>query len=212
MITILRSVFCLSLSAVVRTNCVDCLDRTNAAQFFVGLHTMGQQLYTMGLLRKPQLEPGSELVVLLMEMYEVMGDRVSIQYGGSSAHNKGSKLMSRSSLVAKQKDLFTSVRRYYSNAFTDRAKQDAINLFLGAFVPGKVDGCSQHVWDLENDFYLHNTQVQVDPRTRPDPGWPPSRRASLDEGRTATRPPGHQVPIGQSSQSSCVVYVERAGR
>jgi hypothetical protein len=32
----------------------------------------------------------------------------------------------------KHKELLTSIRRYYSNAFTDRAKQDAINLFLGA--------------------------------------------------------------------------------
>lgn len=31
----------------------------------------------------------------------------------------------------KHRELLTSVRRYYSNAFTDRAKQDAMNLFLG---------------------------------------------------------------------------------
>ena len=38
----------------------------------------------MGLLAQPELEPGSQLVVLLMEMYETMGDRISQQYGGSS--------------------------------------------------------------------------------------------------------------------------------
>ena len=32
-------------------------------------------------------------------------------------------------------ELLTSVRRYWSNSFTDRAKQDSINLFLGRLSP-----------------------------------------------------------------------------
>lgn len=39
--------------------------------------------------------------------------------------------------VNKHRELLTSVRRYYSNAFTDRAKQDAMNLFLGTCVLAK---------------------------------------------------------------------------
>lgn len=33
------------------------------------------------------------------------------------------------------KEFLTTVRRYYNNSFTDRAKQDAMNLFLGYFEP-----------------------------------------------------------------------------
>ena len=35
------------------------------------------------------------------------------------------------------KELLTSIRRYYSNAFTDRLKQDAMNLFLGYYLPSQ---------------------------------------------------------------------------
>ena len=52
----------------------------------------------------------------------------------------------------------TSIRRYYSNAFTDRLKQDAINLFLGYYVPSLH---SVPLWELENDYYLHNLHVKT---------------------------------------------------
>jgi phosphatidylinositol 3,5-bisphosphate 5-phosphatase len=41
--------------------------------------------------------------------------------------------------INKHKELLTSIRRYYSNAFTDRVKQDAMNLFLGYFIPWEHD-------------------------------------------------------------------------
>lgn len=46
----------------------------------------------------------------------------------------------------------TSLRRFYSNINTDPEKQDAMNLFLGRFVPqhGKPP-----VWELGNDVHLH---------------------------------------------------------
>jgi len=43
-------------------------------------------------------------------------------------------------------------RRFYSNAYTDAAKQDAINLFLGNYVP--APGLPA-LWDLDTDYYLH---------------------------------------------------------
>lgn len=44
--------------------------------------------------------------------------------------------------VNKHRELLTSVRRYYSNAFTDRAKQDAMNLFLGACAVVSLSRCA----------------------------------------------------------------------
>merc|ERR1712118_215285 len=43
-------------SGVVRTNCVDCLDRTNVNQFFVGLEVLKQQLTVLNLLPEPRLD------------------------------------------------------------------------------------------------------------------------------------------------------------
>lgn len=84
-----------------------------------------------------------------------MGDQIALQYGGSEAHKKvasgaGAGLPNMSGAATlpggktggggggKHKELLTSIRRYYSNAFTDRLKQDAMNVFLGHYV------CSEH--------------------------------------------------------------------
>jgi len=67
--------------------------------------------------------------------------------------------------------LFKSFRRYYSNAFTDRDKQDALNLMLGKFAPWRDlishGGAYRHIWewneddgdeesDQHCDHFLHN--------------------------------------------------------
>ena len=42
-------------TGVLRVNCVDCLDRTNTAQFVAGKCALGYQLYAMGVLSEPKL-------------------------------------------------------------------------------------------------------------------------------------------------------------
>jgi hypothetical protein len=39
----------------VRVNCVDCLDRTNVAQYYIGAHVLGKQLHSLGLVESPEL-------------------------------------------------------------------------------------------------------------------------------------------------------------
>ncbi|KAG6612725.1 Phosphoinositide phosphatase [Phytophthora cinnamomi] len=140
---------------ILRTNCIDCLDRTNVSQFSVGMRALGQQLYVMGIKNTPLLESRSQLVLVLMKLYSLMGDAISMQYGGSEAHKNVKNSAARENV--KHRELLTSIRRYYSNSFTDTAKQDAINIFLGHFVP-KED--SPPLWELDSDYYLHNFEVR----------------------------------------------------
>ena len=42
-------------TGVLRTNCVDCLDRTNSAQFIVGKCALAFQLYSLGVLLEPDI-------------------------------------------------------------------------------------------------------------------------------------------------------------
>ncbi|CAM9202241.1 unnamed protein product [Chrysoparadoxa australica] len=137
---------------VLRTNCIDCLDRTNVAQFSVGVYALGCQLYTMGITKSRVLDAGSSLVLVLMELYTELGDHIALQYGGSEAHKKVPGPGGQ-----RQQELLTSIRRYYSNAFTDRVKQDAMNLFLGYFDPSEQD---VPLWELDSDYYCHNFRVQ----------------------------------------------------
>ena len=64
---------------VLRTNCIDCLDRTNVAQFAYGLAAMGQQLHGLGLADSPSVDAQSSAARELMDMYETMGNVLSRQ-------------------------------------------------------------------------------------------------------------------------------------
>ncbi|TVU28894.1 hypothetical protein EJB05_20431 [Eragrostis curvula] len=73
---------------VLRTNCIDCLDRTNVAQYAYGLAALGHQLHALGSVESPELGLESPLAHHLMRFYERMGDTLAVQYSGSAAHNK----------------------------------------------------------------------------------------------------------------------------
>ncbi|KAF3518490.1 hypothetical protein DY000_02061271 [Brassica cretica] len=76
-------------SGVLRTNCIDCLDRTNVvAQYAYGLAALGRKLHAMGLSDTSKIDPNSSIAAAaLMDMYQSMGDALAQQYGGSAAHN-----------------------------------------------------------------------------------------------------------------------------
>jgi len=158
-------VFWMEQKGVLRTNCIDCLDRTNVAQFSAGVMALAQQLAVTGIRSSVKLDPSSSIVRVLIDMYVEIGDHLALQYGGSEAHKKGPTAGTSggalsdptTASIGKHKELLTSIRRYYSNAFTDRLKQDAMNLFLGYYVPSRH---SVPLWDMQDDFYLHNVHVR----------------------------------------------------
>ena len=53
---------------ILRVNCVDCLDRTNAAQFAIAKRAFGHQLYALGLLATPHLPFLCDAVDVLTEV------------------------------------------------------------------------------------------------------------------------------------------------
>ncbi len=53
---------------VARTNCIDCLDRTNAAQFVIGKRALGHQLHALGVISEPVLEYDTDAVNLFTHM------------------------------------------------------------------------------------------------------------------------------------------------
>jgi len=73
---------------VLRTNCIDCLDRTNGGQFAMAMKFLSVALRVLGLTNESSIDPSSNLLLSLIDMFGVMGDRISLQYGGSEAHKK----------------------------------------------------------------------------------------------------------------------------
>ncbi|MQM11923.1 hypothetical protein Taro_044835 [Colocasia esculenta] len=148
-------------SGVLRTNCIDCLDRTNVAQYAYGLEALGRQLHAMGLTDVPKVDPDSSIAAALMDMYQSMGDALAQQYGGSAAHNTVfPERQGKWKATTQSREFLKSIKRYYSNAYTDGEKQDAINLFLGYFQPQEGKPA---LWELDSDYYLHVSGIGDEP-------------------------------------------------
>ncbi|XP_012914304.1 synaptojanin-1 isoform X7 [Mustela putorius furo] len=108
-------------SGTVRTNCLDCLDRTNSVQAFLGLEMLTKQLEALGLAEKPQLVTRFQEV--FRSMWSVNGDSISKIYAGTGALEGKAK-------AGKLKDGARSVTRTIQNNFFDSSKQEAIDVLL----------------------------------------------------------------------------------
>eukprot|EP00058_Branchiostoma_floridae_P018686 XP_002604175.1 hypothetical protein BRAFLDRAFT_278184 [Branchiostoma floridae] len=151
-------------TGVLRTNCVDCLDRTNTAQFVTGKVALAFQLYSLGVLEDPKLEFDTDAIRVFEELYEDMGDTLALQYGGSQLVHSIQSYRKLTPWTSHSRDIMQTLSRYYSNAFSDAEKQSAINLFLGVFLPHEGRA---NLWDLPTDYYLHHTYSRGDfPRIR----------------------------------------------
>ncbi|ROL45221.1 Polyphosphoinositide phosphatase [Anabarilius grahami] len=150
-------------TGVLRTNCVDCLDRTNTAQFMVGKCALAYQLYALGMIDKPKLQFDTDCVRLFEELYEDHGDTLSLQYGGSQLVHRVKTYRKIAPWTQHSKDIMQTLSRYYSNAFSDADRQDAINLFLQVFQPSES---KPHLWELPTDFYLHHSNTMSLPLQR----------------------------------------------
>ncbi|EKM53859.1 uncharacterized protein PHACADRAFT_209710 [Phanerochaete carnosa HHB-10118-sp] len=123
---------CMSLqNGICRTNCVDCLDRTNAAQFVFGKRALGHQLYALGVVDSPNLAFDSDAVNMLTEMYHDHGDTLAMQYTGSALVNRVETYRRMPHWNGHSRDIIENFRRFYTNSLLDADKQAAINLFLG---------------------------------------------------------------------------------
>ncbi|XP_051840920.1 synaptojanin-1 isoform X2 [Antechinus flavipes] len=107
-----------SQTGTIRTNCLDCLDRTNSVQAFFGLEMLAKQLEALGLAEKPQLVTRFQEV--FRSMWSVNGDSISKIYAGTGALEGKAKL----------KDGARSVTRTIQNNFFDSSKQEAIDILL----------------------------------------------------------------------------------
>lgn len=144
-------------NGVARTNCIDCLDRTNAAQFVIGKRALGHQLHALGILADTAIEYDTDAVNLFTHMYHDHGDTIAVQYGGSQLVNTMETYRKINQWTSHSRDMIESFKRYYNNSFLDGQRQEAYNLFLGNYIFAQGQPM---LWDLATDYYLHH----ADPR------------------------------------------------
>ena len=120
-------------NGICRTNCVDCLDRTNAAQFVFGKRALGHQLYALGVVDNPNLAFDSDAVNMLTEMYHDHGDSkswvvvrhdtsisnypaIALQYTGSALVNRVETYRRLPHWNSHSRDIIENIRRFYTNS------------------------------------------------------------------------------------------------
>jgi len=67
----------------IRTNCLDCLDRTNCVQLYIGLEVLNEQVEALEHQTKPQTLARFEEV--FRQMWVNMGNEISKLYAGTGA-------------------------------------------------------------------------------------------------------------------------------
>lgn len=189
---------------VLRTNCIDCLDRTNVAQYAYGLAALGHQLNALGAITSSKLELDDPLSEELMGFYERMGDTLAHQYGGSAAHNKVfSEKRGQWKAATQSQEFFRTLQRYYNNAYMDAEKQNAINVFLGHFQP--QDG-KPEVWEVDQDQQFNvygNGQSMVDEDKRSLHKKSLSDGNIIREGNLPTSSSSNGKSLACSAMSAC---------
>lgn len=145
-------------NGIARTNCIDCLDRTNAAQFVIGKRALGYQLHALGVIAEPSIDYDTDAINLFTHMFHDHGDTIAIQYGGSQLVNTMETYRKINQWSSHSRDMVESFKRYYNNSFLDGQRQEAYNLFLGNYI---FTQGQPMLWDLATDYYLHH----ADPRS-----------------------------------------------
>ena len=140
-------------NGVARTNCVDCLDRTNAAQFVIAKEAFALQLQALGVIEDASIAYDSDAINLFTHMWHDHGDTIAVQYGGSHLVNTMSTYRKINQWQSHSRDMVETFKRYYNNSFMDSQRQEAYNLFLGNYVWNEE---GPMLWDLTTDYYLHH--------------------------------------------------------
>ncbi|KAH8693724.1 putative phosphoinositide phosphatase [Talaromyces proteolyticus] len=123
-------------TSVVRTNCMDCLDRTNVVQSMLGRWTVSRQLMDAGVLRPGEsASDDPEFENLFRNIWADNADVVSKAYSGTGALKTDFTRTGERTRAGMVQDFSNSVTRYVRNNFMDGTRQDGFDLFLGTYLP-----------------------------------------------------------------------------
>ncbi|GJJ73214.1 phosphatidylinositol 4-phosphatase [Entomortierella parvispora] len=118
---------------VIRTNCMDCLDRTNVVQSAVGRHILNHQLLRLGIASFPDkgLSVYEDFENVFNHIWANNGDAISREYAGTSALKGDFTRTGKRNLQGMVNDATNSIARMYQNTFKDYFRQAAIDYLLG---------------------------------------------------------------------------------
>ena len=115
---------------IVRTNCMDCLDRTNVVQSAIAQRILSNQLaqYLPATSSPMTADPTSEA---LNTLWADNGDAISLTYAGTAALKGDYVRTRRRNLAGVLTDFSLTLSRYYRNLFDDFFAQAVLDYALG---------------------------------------------------------------------------------
>ncbi|KAG0643416.1 putative phosphoinositide phosphatase [Tuber brumale] len=126
-------------TSVVRTNCMDCLDRTNVVQSMLARWTLNRQMIDAGVLGEGENTASfNSFEVIFRSAWADNADAVSRTYSGTGALKTDFTRTGVRTKAGAIADLSNSITRYFRNNFSDGPRQDAYDLFLGVYLPSET--------------------------------------------------------------------------
>ena len=119
-----------SQNFIVRTNCIDCLDRTNSMQYFIGKSILKYQM------EEENIYDIETYCNKFKHMFYNNGNYLSIQYSGTPALSSNYILEGKNSILGKLKDGYFSLKRYYINRKEHGKLNDLYNIITGNIKEG----------------------------------------------------------------------------
>lgn len=138
----LRPVVVLQQEGVFRTNCLDCLDRTNLIQ------TIISQMAIEAFLGHRGERATSDFWMRHSSLWADNGDALSRIYAGTGALKSSFTRHGKMSLAGAIADARKSATRLYINNFADKGRQNTMDVLLGRLV-GQIP---VHLYDPINDY------------------------------------------------------------
>lgn len=129
---------------VFRTNCIDCLDRTNVVQSMLARRGLTHIMQKLGILRPGQkVEDQLYFESLFKSVWADNADVISIEYSGTGALKTDFTRTGKRTRWGLVRDGINSLTRYYKNNFADGFRQDSVDLFLGRYMIEDGEGVTR---------------------------------------------------------------------
>jgi hypothetical protein len=143
-----RPMTILQQEGIFRTNCLDCLDRTNLVQTIIS--KMALEIF----LNHKSLAGSQDFWMRHSSMWADNGDALSRIYAGTGALKSSFTRHGKMSLAGALADARKSATRMYINNFADKGRQNTIDMLLGRLM-GQIP---VHLYDPVNDFVVAELQ------------------------------------------------------
>lgn len=142
-------------TGVLRTNCMDCLDRTNVTQSSVAGWALQQQLGQENLSINLQSDAKT---MWFNNLWADNGDAISKQYAGTAALKGDFTRTRKRNWAGALSDFSLTLNRYYNNIFGDYFLQTCIDYYLGHAGPSVFDEFETNM--MSQDYALDMRRVR----------------------------------------------------